>query len=125
MTSVRIGKGVKYIDNYAFYLAKINEVFSMVENPEAIGEISFSDDTFYNATLYVPEGTIDKYKSTEGWKKFVFIEEGFPSCISDIENEGSKVLKRYTLDGRTTMDSRKGMNVIQMTNGETKKVIVK
>lgn len=29
-----------------------------------------------NATLYVPVGTIDKYKATTGWKEFLFIEEG-------------------------------------------------
>lgn len=29
-----------------------------------------------NASLYVPKGTIDKYRATNGWKKFVYIEEG-------------------------------------------------
>ena len=52
------------------------EVISMIENPFTINTKTFSDNTFYNATLYVPTGTIEKYKATNGWKKFFFIEEG-------------------------------------------------
>lgn len=36
----------------------------------------FHLDVFNNATLYVPVGTIDKYKEAPGWKDFLFIEEG-------------------------------------------------
>ena len=49
-----------------------------MENPCYIGEICFDQDVFYNITLYVPKGTTDKYKSTDYWSKFVFIEEGEP-----------------------------------------------
>ena len=37
---------------------------------------TFTQNTFNNATLYVPKGTIEKYKATDGWKGFSFIEEG-------------------------------------------------
>ena len=30
---------------------------------------------FENTTLYVPQGTIDKYQATDGWNKFLHIEE--------------------------------------------------
>ena len=82
LTSVTIGNSVTSIGNFAFSGANIPTVISLIENPSAIeGKAStyhrtFSQNTFLNATLYVPKGTIDKYKATDGWKDFVFIEEG-------------------------------------------------
>ena len=69
------------LGNCAFDGADIHTVISLIENPFTItGKTSdyktFSLNTFYNATLYVPKGTIDKYKATEGWKDFMYIEEG-------------------------------------------------
>ena len=75
LTSVTIPKSVTSIGYQAFYGCDIPEVISKIENPFDINTNTFSDNTFYNATLYVPTGTIDKYKVTNGWKKFVFIEE--------------------------------------------------
>ena len=51
------------------------KVISMIENPYNISTEAFSDNTFYNVTLYVPAGTIKKYKTKEGWKKIAFVEE--------------------------------------------------
>ena len=69
------------IGQNAFDGADIPTVVSLIENPFTIegkksSSRTFSQNTFLNATLYVPKGTIDKYKATEGWKDFVFIEEG-------------------------------------------------
>jgi hypothetical protein len=50
-----------------------------MENPCTIDFECFTDDVFYNSTLYVPQGTTNKYKSTQYWSKFLFIEEGDPS----------------------------------------------
>ena len=66
----------------AFYnCSGLTSVISLIEEPFRIyGKSSrsgtFPLDVFNNVTLYVPVGTIDKYKSTEGWKDFLFIEEG-------------------------------------------------
>ena len=80
LTSVTIGSGVTRIGDAAFNGADIPTVISLIENPFKItGKTSstrtFTQNTFLNATLYVPKGTIDKYKATDGWKDFVFIEE--------------------------------------------------
>ena len=81
LTSVTIPNSVTSIGDYAFEGADIPTVISLIENPFKItGKTSdsrtFSQNTFNNATLYVPKGTIDKYKATDGWKDFLFIEEG-------------------------------------------------
>ena len=80
LTSVTIPNSVTNIGNKAFYGADIPTIVSLIENPSAIkGKTdsyrTFSQNTFMNATLYVPKGTKEKYKSTTGWKDFVFIEE--------------------------------------------------
>ena len=69
------------IGNNAFDGWDLPVIISKIENPFKIegkfsGGNTFNLNTFNNATLYVPAGTIDKYKSTEGWKDFMFIEEG-------------------------------------------------
>ena len=69
------------IGSSAFDGVDIPTVVSLIENPFAItGKTSyyrtFSQNTFLNATLYVPKSTIEKYKATDGWKDFLFIEEG-------------------------------------------------
>ena len=81
LTSITIGNSVTSIGHNAFDGADIPTVVSLIENPFKInGKTSsyrtFSQNTFINAALYVPKGTIGKYKLTDGWKDFVFMEEG-------------------------------------------------
>jgi len=81
LTSITIPNSVTSIGDNAFDGVDIPTVISLIENPFTItGKTSFNrtftQNTFNNATLYVPKGTIDKYKATDGWKDFVFIEEG-------------------------------------------------
>lgn len=82
LTSLTIGNSVTSIGNYAFKGAKqLTEIISLIEEPFEIAgkranEAPFPLDVFMNAAVYVPAGTIDKYKATAGWQDFVFIEEG-------------------------------------------------
>ena len=131
LTSVTIGSGVKEIGERAFNCNNLATVISKIETPFAINGKSssdpvFSSNTFMNADLFVPVGTIDKYKATEGWKDFMWITEGIPSGIGEVKTEVDKTeVSRYTIDGKKLSESQEGINIIKMSDGTTKKVIVK
>jgi hypothetical protein len=125
LTSVTIPNNVTKIGDSAFNGCDLPEVISKIENPFYLDASTFSNNTYNNATLYVPVGTIEKYKATEGWKKFASIEEGPTSDINSIDIDSSNKIKRYGIDGRIVTNSRKGINIIQMNNGKTRKVVVK
>ena len=76
LTSVTIPNSVTKIEDFAFAGINFASVVSLIEEPFEIATSVFNKNTLYNATLCVPRGTIEKYKATDGWKEFVFIEEG-------------------------------------------------
>ena len=125
LTSVTIPNSVTTIGESAFDEVDLTTVVSFIENPFVIGGKSlswraFSVNTFYNATLYVPVGTIDKYKATEGWKDFAHIVEGIPAGIKVVENTQNKNATIYDLNGVRQSEAKRGINIL---NG--KKVVVK
>ena len=125
LTSVTIGNSVTNIGFGAFDGADITTVFSQIENPFTIfGKTSvdrtFTLNTFNNAMLYVPSGTIDKYKATDGWKDFENIVEDVPAGINAIENAKNNNTTIYDLNGVRQPEPKKGINIV---NG--KKLVVK
>ncbi len=114
-----------------FYFSSCKNVLTVVskiKNPEetTCGN-NFNKNTLMNATLYVPVGTKAKYMAAEGWKDFVFIEEGSPTGILPIEESNTNIIetKRYTLNGQQISQPHKGINIIRTSEGTTKKVMVK
>ena len=125
LTSVTIPNSVTSIGERAFYGTDIPTVISQIKNPFGIyGKTSnkspFTKNTFNNAMLYVPNGTIDNYKATTGWKDFAHIEESDLAGINVVENAKSHNTTIYDLNGVRQSEPKKGINIV---NG--KKVVAK
>ena len=113
LTSVTIPNSVTNIGGGAFEDCDLIEVISKIENPCNIAKDIFSNNTFNNATLYVPEGTKNKYKIQDGWKEFVHIEEGVPSGI---EQPLSKTRQIIVEDGLLTIQNVKDGTSVSVYN---------
>ena len=69
--------------------------------------------------MYVPAGTVDKYRATKGWQDFVNIEEMGESGINHVEAQASDA-PYYNLNGQRIAQPKKG---IYIQNG--KKLVIK
>ena len=89
---------------------------------------NFSDKTYENAVLMVPKKTevYNRYINRAGWKLFNNIIES-DSWMSRIQtiNNSNEVIKRYDINGRDVKSSYRGISIIKMSDGTTKKVIMK
>ena len=147
LKSVSMGDGIDTIGKYAFSGCSALESFSFGTGLKSIGDEAFSDCTGmkklvsktavppvcgpqalddinkWECTLYVPQESLDAYKSAAQWKEFFFLETG----IKDVPNTSSSATEsaRYSTDGTRLASPQKGINIIRMSDGTVKKVLVK
>lgn len=114
LKSITIPKNVKSIGYGVFYGIDMQKVISKIDDPFIIATETFSDNTYFQATLYVPKGTIDKYKTTDGWKNFInIIEEG-----GDIETSIYDITSQVDVDP-ITINTREGQLVVEGADDNT------
>ena len=121
LTSVTIGSGVTSIGVRAFYKCEsLQDVYCYAEKvpdawPDSDNGHAFSISNYKNATLHVPAGSIESYKSTEPWSEFgnivALTEE--ETGIDELKGENANVKTAvYDLSGRRVQKAQKGIYVV-------------
>ena len=147
LKSVSMGDGIETIGKYAFSGCSALESFSFGTGLNSIGDEAFSDCTGmkklvsktatppvcgpqalddinkWECTLYVPQESLDAYKSAAQWKEFFFLETGIKN-VPDTSSSATESA-RYPTDGTRIASPQKGINIIRMSDGTVKKVLVK
>lgn len=88
--------------------------------------------TYDNTIVYVPGESLEAYKAHSGWGKFNNggARDNIKTLdqltgVDNIASEDAVEVARYDMLGRQLAQPVKGVNIIKMSNGTTKKVIVK
>ena len=124
ITEITLGSNVKTIGNYAFGECKgLKEICCYAEDAPDIISTVFSGVNINKILLIVPDNAIESYMAHPVWKKFL-IENitGIPSLNAD----GLYMKAAYDLSGRKMSNGRrKGIYIIRMKDGTTKKTMIK
>ncbi|MDE6309744.1 MAG: leucine-rich repeat domain-containing protein [Muribaculaceae bacterium] len=88
LTSITLPEGITTIDVRAFgNSTNIKEIVYNSFNPVTADENIFDDEIYSAATLYIPKGTLEKYRATVPWNRFLKIEYSDYSSVNQINAE--------------------------------------
>ena len=94
------------------------------QKPLPAGKI-FDGFGISDCTLYVPQGTRQRYSGTEVWREFGEIKEYDISGVDKVDNHSeAKEVSRYSLDGQLLSAPVKGLNIVRYSDGSIKKAVV-
>ena len=127
LASVSFPVGLQSIGHMAFYgCSSLASVYVNMKVPAKIEEKSFDDNTKQNATLYVPQGCIEKYEAADYWRNFYNIKEiGTHVGIDSVSaHDAAKEVSRYGINGQLLNGPTKGVNIVKYSDGSVKKVAV-
>lgn len=117
---------ITYIDGNAFAnCGKLQDIKVNAMIPPRVSYGAFNGVPTSTCTIHVPIGTLAQYKDADGWMDFANIVEDIASGIENPEISMNSSFEIYTIDGMKINTLQKGINIIKMSNGTTRKVVIK
>ena len=115
LKTLTVGADVTEILGKTFYDCSNLESIYMKGVPPIITYNTFSNASYYNATVYVPQETLAFYQSANVWKNFWNIQEYEPTSIEDIETD--EVNFSITSNGISLLNADNSAVAIYSING--------
>ena len=132
ITSFVLGNGVSFIHNAAFADCEEIKDFYLYTTALPITKLELFRSSYVNyAMLHVPEESINEYENSSPWNEFgqiVPITENDPNPTSINKNSmtsNNNTTFYFTLEGNPVNEPQRGMNIVKMSDGTVKKVLVK
>lgn len=125
------------IGGFAFVDAKIESLVCRMPQPMEVPYTFIRYIKEFNSKVYVPKALLDTYKTTETYwqiipaENFYQIEGNVPesgilASVKPIESVGKATVKAiYTLNGTKVNSLQHGMNIVKMSDGTVRKVMIK
>ena len=88
----------------------------------------FTNAQYAGTFVRVPYEALEDYKNAEGWKNFWNIEGFDPAGADDVttgfsDPSNRKEVSRYNLNGQAVSEDYKGVVIVRLSDGSTKKIM--
>ena len=137
LTTVTISSHLTCVDDSAFHkCTSLEDVYLYAEQVPQTGKDIFVESNYKYATLHVPANAVEAYRNAEQWKDFgniVALTEEDPKPTTGIDDMEMRVAEHetptaqyyYTIDGKLLAAPQRGLNIVKMSDGTTRKVVVR
>ena len=131
LTTTNIPSNVTCVGDSAYYSCQaIEDVYCYAVQIPETGKDVFLLSNYTNATLHVPAVSLEAYKNTLPWKDFGRIVpltdyDPSPTEIKGVNSEAITTECYYSLDGKRFTTPQHGLNIVKMSDGTVKKVVIK
>ena len=89
LSSIALGSGITSIESLAFLYVPLKDVYCSAKEVPEVSSSAFGFSSSINATLHVPEGSVDAYKAAMPWSGFKEVVAIDTKKVINVETAGT------------------------------------